>query len=68
MQSTKECFTYHVVQHSLFGLGLGVLLATLIPGLQNIWIGIVVMVVAVLLDMMRGGKKPTSAAPGTPTM
>ncbi len=39
--------------HSLFGLGLGILLVALIPGLQLVWLGIVLMVVAVVLDMMR---------------
>lgn len=52
-EKMKECFKYHTVLHSLFGLGLGLLLATLIPGLQLVWLAVVVMVVAVLLDMMR---------------
>lgn len=49
----KDCFTPHVLMHSLFGLGLGILLATLIPVLQLVWLGIVLMVVAVVADMMR---------------
>lgn len=51
----KDCFAPHVLLHSLFGLGLGILLATLIPGLQSLWLGIVLMVVSVVLDMMRKG-------------
>ncbi len=49
----KECFTPHAIMHSLFGLGLGILLATLIPGLQLVWLAIAIMVVAVVADMMR---------------
>ncbi len=48
-----SCFSYHVILHSLFGLGLGILLATLIPSLLNVWVGIVVMIVALILDAMR---------------
>lgn len=66
MYNMKDCFSGHVVMHSLFGLGLGVLLTTLITSLQNIWIGIVLMVIAVLFDMMR--KKPASKPPASPTM
>ncbi len=49
----KQCFTPHVLMHSLFGLGLGGLLTSLISGLQHWWIGVAVMVVATVLDMMR---------------
>ncbi len=66
MNTMKECFSGHAVMHGLFGLGLGVLLTTLITSLQNIWIGIVLMVIAVLFDMMR--KKPASKPPVSPTM
>ena len=67
MMDMKHCFTYHILLHSLFGLGLGLLLATWIPALQNVWIGVIVLVVAVILDAMSGGKKPT-ATPPTPAM
>jgi len=49
----KECFTPHTVMHSLFGLGLGLTLAALVPSLVNLWLGVGVMVVAVVLDYMR---------------
>lgn len=50
----KDCFTPHVLMHSLFGLGLGLLLAHFWNSLSaNVWIGVIVMVVAVVLDMMR---------------
>ncbi len=49
----KECFAPHAIYHSLFGLGLGYLLAALFPVLANIWLGVVLMVVAIALDKMR---------------
>lgn len=49
----KSCFSGHVLMHSLFGLGLGVLLVTLIPGLGNAWLGVAAMAVAVVLDATR---------------
>lgn len=39
--------------HSLFGLGLGFILAAFVPGLANLWVGVVLCVVAVVWDMMR---------------
>ena len=51
----KACFTPHVLMHSLFGLGLGMVLTTLVPGLQILWLGVGVMVVAVALDATRKG-------------
>jgi len=49
----KACFTGHVMLHSLFGLGLGIILATLIPPLQMVWLGFVILVIAVVGDAMR---------------
>ncbi len=49
----KDCFTGHVMMHSLFGLGLGIVLVNLVPSLNSIMIGVGAMVVAVVLDMMR---------------
>lgn len=49
----KDCFTPHVVIHSTFGLGLGLLLANLEPGLANKLLGIGLMVLAVALDYTR---------------
>lgn len=49
----KDCMTPHVMMHTLFGLGLGLLLAALLPGLANAWFGLLLMVVAVVFDAMR---------------
>ena len=49
----KSCFTGHVVMHSLFGLGLGLLLAALVPSLGNAVLGLILMAVAVVADVMR---------------
>ena len=49
----KSCFTPHVIMHSLFGLGLGLFLASLFPVLAVVWLGLVLMLAAVIWDMMR---------------
>lgn len=49
----KECFTPHVMMHSLFGLGLGIFLVSLLPSLASIWLGIGIMAVAFVFDYMR---------------
>ena len=49
----KACFSPHVLMHSLFGLGLGVVLTTLVEGLRMVWLGVGLMVVAVVMDGMR---------------
>ncbi len=49
----KECFAPHVMMHSLFGLGLGLLLTTLIPQLRMVWLGLGLMAVAFILDATR---------------
>lgn len=49
----KSCFTSHAIMHSSIGLGIGLLLSALIPSLANVWLGIIVIVVAAGLDMMR---------------
>lgn len=51
----KSCFTSHKMMHSLTGLGIGLLLAALIPSLANMWIGLVIIVIGIGLDMMRKG-------------
>ena len=53
MKGMQDCFTPHVLMHSLFGLGLGILAVTIFPGLAIAWLGIVIMVVAIGLDFMR---------------
>lgn len=52
-EKMKSCFTAHIMMHSLFGLGLGFLLAALFQGLATVWLGLVLMIVAVVLDMFR---------------
>lgn len=49
----KECFAPHTLMHSAFGLGLGIILVNLVPALNNLLIGVVVVVVALGVDMMR---------------
>ncbi len=49
----KECFKPHAIMHSLFGLGLGLLLASLFPFLASWILGIILMVVSVVWDSMR---------------
>ena len=52
-KKSKDCFTPHTMMHSLFGLGLGLILVVLIPSLANLWLGVVLCVVAFALDAMR---------------
>lgn len=49
----KECFTPHSVMHSLIGLGLGITLVSLIPSLGMLWIGVLIIIVAMVWDMSR---------------
>jgi uncharacterized membrane protein len=49
----KSCFTPHIYMHSLFGLGLGLVIADLWSGTANWWVGVIVMAAATILDMMR---------------
>ena len=51
----KSCFTPHVLMHALMGFGLGMLIAALVAGHQMalVWVGIICVVVAFALDMMR---------------
>lgn len=52
---TKDCFKPHVLMHSLFGLGLGLVLAALAPFNGLIWAGLLLMLLAFALDYMRKG-------------
>ncbi len=49
----QECFKPHALMHSLMGLGLGIVLVSLIPSLNMLWLGVVLVVVAMVLDFMR---------------
>ncbi len=51
----KDCFTPHTMMHGLFGLGLGIVLVNLVPSLGNLWLGVGLMVVSVVLDYTRKG-------------
>jgi len=42
-----------VQMHSLFGLGLGIVIAALVPQLRLVWLGLVIMVIAIVLDATR---------------
>lgn len=48
-----ECFTPHVLMHSVLGLGVGIVLVSVVPALGNIWLGVLVVAVGILLDMVR---------------
>ena len=52
-EKMKSCFTPHIMMHSLFGLGLGVFIAAVVPGLRAVWLGVAVMAVALVLDATR---------------
>ncbi len=54
-----ECVKPHTMLHSLFGLGIGFLLASLlnISGMSGIILGLIVMAVAFAGDFMMGMKK-----------
>lgn len=49
----KECFTPHAIMHNLFGLGIGIVLVNIVPALNNLWIGAVLIVIALAVDSMR---------------
>ncbi len=50
----KQCFTPHAFMHSFAGLGVGLVLAHFWMGLAtNVWIGVVIIVLAAAADMMR---------------
>lgn len=49
----KECFKPHALMHSLMGLGLGLVLVSLVPSFANLWLGVGLVVVAMVLDYMR---------------
>ncbi len=49
----KQCFTPHVIMHSFVGLGLGLILADIWPGLAKWWLGLTIIVLAAIADTMR---------------
>lgn len=54
----KECMKTHPLLHSLMGIGLGLVLVSLFPTLVTnaLTIGIVLIIVAFVLEMMMGKK------------
>lgn len=52
-EKVKECFKPHIIMHSLFGLGLGIVLANQFVVFNRLWLGLVLIVVAVVWDMTR---------------
>lgn len=49
----QECFTPHVIMHSIVGLGIGITLVSLFPALGMLWLGIIIIIIGAALDMMR---------------
>ena len=49
----KDCFTPHAMMHNLMGVGIGIILVNLFASLNNLWIGVALIVVALVLDTMR---------------
>lgn len=49
----KECFTPHAMMHNLMGVGIGIVIITLIPALNNLWLGVGLVAVALVVDSMR---------------
>ena len=52
-EKVKDCFTPHVILHSAFGLGLGLMIPTFLPGMQGqtlFLIGVVFAVIGVFGD------------------
>ena len=49
----RECFKPHSMMHSLFGLGLGIILVSLVPSLGTIWLGLAFAGGALIVDYMR---------------
>lgn len=48
----KDCMTPHAIYHTIIGIGLGIILVSLVPSVGGLVIGVVVVVVGGALDMM----------------
>ena len=59
----KECMKPHPLLHSLMGIGLGLVLVSLVPSLvsNGLTIGVVLIIVAFVAEQMMG-KKPQQKA------
>lgn len=49
----KECFTPHALMHSLTGAGVGIIVANLIPAINSLMVGVIILVIGIAFDMMR---------------
>lgn len=49
----KDCMTPHTWMHTAFGVGLGIILVSLVPALNSLLVGIVIAGVALVVDAMR---------------
>lgn len=52
-EKVKQCFAPHVLVHSLLGVGVGIVLTVAFPALQQVWLGVLLIAVAVVADAMR---------------
>lgn len=55
----QECLKPHPLLHALSGIGLGLVIVALVPGLvaNALTLGIILIVVGLVLEMMLGKKK-----------
>jgi len=49
----KDCFTPHSMTHSLTGAGVGIIVANLIPSINSLMAGLIILVIGIVLDMTR---------------
>lgn len=56
MIAMQECFKLHPTLHLVTGLGLGFLLAVWVPGLANVALGLILIVVSVGAHFFVGGQ------------
>lgn len=58
MPNMQECMKSHPMMHTLTGLGLGLVLANLLPGLaEGLMWGLLLVAVGVVGEFMVNGKK-----------
>jgi predicted Na+-dependent transporter len=52
MKSMKQCMNRHIFMHSLFGLGVGLILTDIWPGLAKWWLGLILLILSFGLHPM----------------
>jgi hypothetical protein len=57
MRGMKHCMNRHIFMHSLFGLGIGLILVDIWPGLAKWWLGLIVLVVSMIWHPMPKDKR-----------